>query len=627
MTKPQADADILNEGKFDPGPILDSLPLLPGVYRYYDSRGVVLYVGKAKQLKKRVSSYFQKSNISPRIRLMVSHIARIETTVTRSEAEALLLENNLIKSLKPRYNILFRDDKSYPYIVLTGERFPRLTYYRGTPNRQHQYFGPYPNSYAARESIQLLQRIFRIRTCEDSVFNNRTRPCLLHQINRCTAPCVGLISEPDYQADIRCAVLLLQGKHQEVERTLREVMEQAAEQQHYEQAAVLRDQLRALHTVQQKQFVESTGGTTDADIIALASKDSLVCVNLAMVRGGRHLGDKSFFPEHAEDMAADEIVQAFIAQHYLSRSVPALLVLAAKCGDATLAQLLSEQAGHAVRISSATVGERRQWLEMAQRNAELALQQRLAQQGGQQLRLARLRDWLDMPELQRIECFDISHTMGEATVASCVVYVNLDMRSAQYRRYNISGITPGDDYAAMCQVLTRRYQTLSAFHPSLDAVRGKSGVEGEVVGPDLILIDGGLGQLHIAMQVMQELGLKDLALVGVSKGEERKAGLEQLIFPDGSAKRLAADDPALHLIQQIRDEAHRFAITGHRARRAKARTTSRLEEISGVGDKRRRSLLTHFGGLREVMQASVEQLAQVAGISKSLAEHIYQQLH
>lgn len=627
MSKPHADADILSARGFDPGPILDSLPLLPGVYRYYDSRGAVLYVGKAKQLKKRVSSYFQKSNISPRIRLMVSHIARIETTVTRSEAEALLLENNLIKSLKPRYNILFRDDKSYPYIVLTGEQFPRLTYYRGMPNRQHQYFGPYPNSYAARESIQLLQRIFRIRTCEDSVFNNRTRPCLLHQINRCTAPCVGLISEPDYQADIRCAVLLLQGKHQEVERTLREVMEQAAEQQHYEQAAVLRDQLRALHTVQQKQFVESTGGTTDADIIALASKDSLVCVNLAMVRGGRHLGDKSFFPEHAEDMAADEILQAFIAQHYLSRSVPALLVLAAKCGDATLAQLLSEQAGHAVRISSATVGERRQWLEMAQRNAELALQQRLAQQGGQQLRLERLRDWLNMPALQRIECFDISHTMGEATVASCVVYDNLDMRSAQYRRYNISSITPGDDYAAMRQALMRRYQPLSAVHQASGATQGRSGAEAVAARPDLILIDGGMGQLHIAMEVMQELALNDLLLVGVSKGEARKAGMEQLIFADGSAQRLPADDPALHLIQQIRDEAHRFAITGHRARRAKARTASRLEEISGVGDKRRRSLLTHFGGLREVMQASVEQLSQVTGISKSLAEHIYQQLH
>jgi len=605
---------------FDPKPILDSLPLLPGVYRYYDSRGAVLYVGKAKQLKKRVSSYFQKNNISPRIRLMVSHIARIETTVTRSEAEALLLENNLIKSLKPRYNILFRDDKSYPYIVLTGQAFPRLTYYRGTPNKQHQYFGPYPNSYAAKESIQLLQRIFRIRTCEDSVFNNRTRPCLLHQINRCTAPCVNLISAEDYRTDIHCAVLLLQGKHREVESTLTAAMEKAAEDQQYEQAAVLRDQLRALHTVQQKQFVESTGGTTDADIIALAKLGDLVCVNLAMVRGGRHLGDKSFFPDHAEELPVNEIVEAFIAQHYLNRTVPPLLVLSGGAGmlldePDMLAQLLSEQAGRQIKISTAASGERRQWLEMAQRNAELALGQRKMQQGGQQLRLDKLKSWLEMPNLQRIECFDISHTMGEATVASCVVYENLDMRTAQYRRYNISGITPGDDYAAMQQVLTRRYQKLA-----------ESALKGEGVRPDLILIDGGLGQLHVAMQVMQELGL-DLALVGVAKGVERKAGMEQLIFPDGSARQLPGDDPALHLIQQIRDEAHRFAITGHRARRGKARTASSLEDIAGVGDKRRRNLLTHFGGLREVTQASVEQLSQVEGISKSLAEYIYQQLH
>ncbi|MCK9200472.1 MAG: excinuclease ABC subunit UvrC [Gallionella sp.] len=597
--------------EFDPKPVLDSLPLLPGVYRYYDAKGEVLYVGKAKQLKKRVSSYFQKTNISPRIRLMVSHIARIETTVTRSEAEALLLENNLIKSLKPRYNILFRDDKSYPYIVLTGDDFPRLTYYRGAPNRQHQYFGPYPNSHAAKESIQLLQKIFRIRTCENSVFNNRARPCLLHQIGRCTAPCVKLISDEDYRADIRNAVLLLQGKHQEVEQTLSQSMQQAAEAQHYEQAAALRDQLRALHTVQQKQFVESTGSATDADIIALAQENGMVCVNLAMVRGGRHLGDKSFFPEHADDLPAAEIVQAFIAQHYLERSVPPLLVLNEECGDETLAQLLSEQAGRTVKISTAASGDRKQWLEMGQRNALLALQQRIAQQGGQQRRLDKLREWLDMPELQRIECFDISHTMGEATQASCVVYENLDMRSAQYRRYNITGITPGDDYAAMRQALTRRYQKLT---------------EGEGARPDLVLIDGGLGQLHIAMEVMQELGL-DLPLVGVAKGEERKAGLEQLIFPDGSAKQMRSDDPALHLIQQIRDEAHRFAITGHRAKRGKARTASSLEEISGVGDKRRRSLLTHFGGLREVAQASVEQLCQVEGISKALAEKIYQQLH
>ncbi|MBI1886857.1 MAG: excinuclease ABC subunit UvrC [Nitrosomonadales bacterium] len=598
--------------EFDHRPVLDSLPPLPGVYRFFNAKGEVLYVGKARQLKKRVASYFQKTSVSPRIRLMVSHIARIETTVTRSEAEALLLENNLIKSLKPRYNILFRDDKSYPYIVLTGHRFPRLTYYRGAPNRQHQYFGPYPNSFAAKESIQLLQKIFRIRTCEDSVFNNRARPCLLHQIHRCTAPCVKLISDEDYQADIRNAVLLLQGRQQEVEQTLRSAMERAAEQQHYEQAAALRDQLRALHTVQQKQFVESTGGATDADIIALAQQDGMVCVNLAMVRGGRHLGDKSFFPEHAEDLSADEIVQAFIAQHYLNRSVPPLLVLAAECHDEALAPLLSEQAGHAVKISMATSGERRQWLEMGQHNALLALQQRKAQQGGQQLRLERLREWLDMPDLQRIECFDISHTMGEATVASCVVYDNLDMRPAQYRRYNITGITPGDDYAAMRQALTRRYQKLA---------------EGEGARPDLILIDGGLGQLRIAVEVAHELGLNDLMLVGVAKGEERKAGQEQLIFPDGKAKQLRGDDPALHLIQQIRDEAHRFAITGHRTRRGKVRIASSLEEISGVGDKRRRSLLTHFGGLREVVQASVEQLCQVEGISKALAEKIYQQLH
>jgi excinuclease ABC subunit C len=606
----------LDADKFNPKPILDSLPLLPGVYRYFDGKGEVLYVGKAKQLKKRVASYFQNTNVSPRIRLMVSHIARIETTVTRSEAEALLLENNLIKSLRPRYNILFRDDKSYPYIVLTGDEFPRLTYYRGTPSRQHQYFGPYPNAYAAKESIQLLQRIFRIRTCENSVFNNRTRPCLLHQIHRCTAPCVRLISAGDYQADIRNAVLLLQGRHQEVEQTLRTAMERAAEGQHYEQAAVMRDQLRALHTVQQKQFVESTGGATDADIIALAQQDGMACVNLAMVRGGRHLGDKSFFPEHAEELSANEIVQAFIAQHYLSRSVPPLLVLDAECDDETLAQLLSEQAGHAVKISQAGSGERRQWLEMGQRNALLALQQRQAQQGGQKLRLDKLREFLDMPDLQRIECFDISHTMGEAAQASCVVYENLDMRSSQYRRYNISGITPGDDYAAMRQALTRRYQKLA-----------EDGQKEERMRPDLVLIDGGLGQLHIAMEVMQELGLNDLALVGVAKGEERKAGLEQLIFPDGTARQLRSDDPALHLIQQIRDEAHRFAITGHRAKRGKARTASSLEEISGVGDKRRRSLLTHFGGLREVAQASIEQLCQVEGISKALAEAIYRQLH
>ncbi|MDD2685164.1 MAG: excinuclease ABC subunit UvrC [Gallionella sp.] len=597
---------------FDPKPILDGLPLLPGVYRYFDAQGALLYVGKAKQLKKRVSSYFQKTNISPRIRLMVGRIARIETTVTRSEAEALLLENNLIKSLRPRYNILFRDDKSYPYIVLTGHDFPRLTYYRGSPNKKHQYFGPFPNSNAAKESIQLLQKVFRIRTCEDSVFNNRSRPCLLHQIHRCTAPCVNLISAEDYRGDIRKAVLLLNGKHNEVGQMLRDAMERAAAAMRYEQAAVLRDQLRDLHTVQQKQFVESTGDATDADIIALVQQDGATCVNLAMVRGGRHLGDKSFFPDHAEEWAAEEIMQAFIAQHYLERSVPSLLILAVANQDETLAQLLSEQAGHPVRVVQGLSGERKQWLEMAQRNAVLALTQRLAQQGGQRARLEKLRELLALPELQRIECFDISHTMGEATVASCVVFDEQDIRPPQYRRYNITGITPGDDYAAMRQALHKRYQKLT---------------QGEGARPDLLLIDGGLGQLHAAQAVMAELGLSDLLLVGVAKGEERKAGMEQLIYADGTARRLNSDNPALHLIQQVRDEAHRYAITGHRAKRGKARVASSLEEISGIGDKRRRNLLTHFGGLREVVQASVEQLAEVEGISKALAEQIYQQLH
>jgi excinuclease ABC subunit C len=598
---------------FNPKAVLDGLPLLPGVYRFFDARGEVLYVGKARQLRKRVSSYFRAAEqLSPRIRLMVSHIARIETTVTRSEAEALLLENNLIKSLKPRYNILFRDDKSYPYIVLTGHRFPRLTYYRGTPNRQHQYFGPYPNAQAAKESIQLLQKVFRLRTCEDSVFEHRTRSCLLHQIHRCTAPCVQLISEDDYARDIQNAVRLLQGKHAEVESVLQTAMTQAAEQQHYEQAALLRDQLRDLHTVQQKQFVESTGGTTDADIIVLARQDGATCLNLAMVRGGRHLGDKSFFPEHANELASEEIIEAFLAQHYLNRSIPPLILLDHDVHNSTLGEVLSGQAGHPVKIRMANTGARKEWLEMGQRNAGLALQQHLLQRGGQQLRLEKLRAWLNMPELQRIECFDISHTMGEATVASCVVYDQGEMRPAQYRRYNITDIVAGDDYAAMRQALTRRYQKLQA---------------GDGARPDIVLIDGGLGQLHIAIDVMQSLGLKDLTLLGVAKGEARKPGLEQLIFADGSSRQLPADDPALHLIQQIRDEAHRFAITGHRAKRGKARKISSLEEIDGVGDKRRRSLLTHFGGLQGVREASVAQLAEVAGISKSLAEKIYQQLH
>ena len=605
-----------------------------------DAQGQVLYVGKAGQLKKRVASYFQKTNISPRIRLMVSHIARIEVTVTRSEAEALLLENNLIKTLKPRYNILFRDDKSYPYIVLTGHQFPRITYYRGATGRQHEYFGPYPNSSAAKESINLLQKIFRIRTCEDSVYANRTRPCLLHQIHRCTAPCVGLISEQDYATDIRNAILLLQGKQGEVEGLLRRAMEAAAEQQRYEQAAALRDQLQALHTVQQKQFMES-GHATDADIIAVAELDGVPCVNLAMVRGGRHLGDKNFFPQNADGQSPGEVLEAFLAQHYLQRSVPPLILTSMEIATQALEELLGLQAGHKVQIRHSVTGERRQWLDMALNNALLALRQQAGLQAGQLARLEMLREVLSLPQLARIECFDISHTMGEATVASCVVYDNLAMRNAEYRRYNISGITGGDDYAAMRQALTRRYLRLQAACPdettshsaklsknNSQAAGYEPGRRGEGKRPDLVLIDGGAGQLAVAVEVMTELGLTDIRLLGVAKGVERKAGMEQLLLPQQEKPlQLPPDSPALHLIQQVRDEAHRFAISGHRAKRGKTRTASMLEEISGVGERRRRNLLARFGGLQGVRQASVDELAQVEGISRALAEKIHQQLH
>ena len=589
-----------------------------------DEKGQVLYVGKAAQLKKRVASYFQKTNISPRTRLMVSHIANVEVTVTRTETEALLLENNLIKTLKPRYNILFRDDKSYPYIVLTGHKFPRLAYYRGATEKRHQYFGPYPNANAAKESVQLLQKIFCIRTCEDSVFNNRTRPCLLHQIHRCTAPCVGLISGEDYASDIRNAALLLQGKQSEVEGALHRAMQDAAGRQHYEQAAVLRDQLSALHTVQQKQFVENARAA-DADIVAVAELDGMMCVNLAMVRGGRHLGDKSFFPKNlyagnVEGQARHEVLEAFLAQHYLNRSVPPLIVTSEEIAVGVLEELFSAQSGGKVRILGGASGERKEWLEMAAQNASLALRRETEKKMGQYTRLDALREALDLPELARIECFDISHTMGEATVASCVVYDNFDMRNAEYRRYNIpvlsavegTGITAGDDYAAMRQALTRRYQKL---------------LEGNGKRPDLILIDGGAGQLGVACEVMAELGL-DIPLLGVAKGSGRKPGMEQLLRPQQQKPlQLPPDSAALHLIQQVRDEAHRFAISGHRARRGKARTVSLLEGIEGVGGKRRRNLLAQFGGMQGVLQASVDELAQVEGISRALAEKIYQQLH
>ena len=591
---------------------LASLPTLPGVYRMIDAAGAVLYVGKAKDLKKRVSSYFQKSDQSPRIRLMLKSVDHIDTTVTRTEAEALLLENNLIKGLKPRFNILFRDDKSYPYLLLTGHRFPRLAYFRGTPKKSDQAFGPYPNSYAVRESIQLLQKVFQLRTCEDTVFANRSRPCLLHQIKRCTAPCVGHITPETYARDVIEAAQLLHGEASALTEAITTQMNAAAEKLDFETAAFLRDRLRMLATVREKQFVDTTGGEADADVVAVAEAGGVIAVNLTMIRGGRHLGDRSFFPQHGEGATLAETLYAFIAQHYLDHPIPARILVSEAIETDALEALLSEQAGKKIQIQHRVTGERRVWLTMAQANARLSAERRSADRANQSQRLAALRETLDLPALNRIECFDISHTMGEATVASCVVYEGDDLKKSDYRRYNISGITPGDDYAAMHAALTKR------FHKSVE----ESGVL-----PDLLLIDGGKGQVAMAVEAMAELGLNDVPLLGVAKGEARKPGLETLIFADGRELNLAKDHPGFHLIQQVRDEAHRFAITGHRAKRGKARLQSTLEDIAGIGPKRRKQLLEHFGGLQGVRNAGIDALASVNGISRELAETIYNTLH
>ena len=598
---------------FDPKSILKSLPHLPGIYRMINAADEVIYVGKARDLKKRVASYFQKNLPSPRTRMMVSNIARLETTVTNSEAEALLLENNLIKSLMPRYNVLFRDDKSYPYIKITGDEFPLLAFHRGSQVKADQYFGPFANTSAVRESIQLLQKVFRLRTCENSVFSNRSRPCLQYQIERCTAPCIGHINAEDYRHDVHQATLFLQGKEQQVMGEISERMNAAAEAQNYELAAVYRDRMQCLRTVQTKQFV-SDFRSNDADVVVCVAEQGLLCVNLVMVRGGRHVGDRSFFPKNAEGCDEATALESFIAQHYLSRPVPPLIIVSAVFELEALEKLLSDEANRKVQISAYTGGDRRVWLKMAQTNATLALRQHLSQKASQSARLEALRVALDLPETaNRIECFDISHTMGEATVASCVVFDKGAMQNSEYRRYNIADITPGDDYAAMRQALTRRYTKIASG-------------EGKV--PDVVFIDGGKGQLGVAIEVLQEIGLTGIQLLGIAKGVERKAGMEQLFFPEKETPlRIAADNPGLHLMQQIRDEAHRFAITGHRGRRDKARLHSSLEDIVGIGAKRRQKLLTRFGGLAGVCDASAEELAQVEGISKALAERIYQELH
>ena len=615
---------------------------MPGVYRFFDEAGQILYVGKARNLKKRVSSYFQRTQLSPRIALMVGKIARYETTVTRTETEALILENNLIKELAPPFNILFRDDKSYPYVMLTGHEFPRLASYRGKVDKRNHYFGPFPNSWAVRNSVQILQKVFRLRTCEDSVFKNRSRPCLLHQIHRCSAPCVGRLSPAQYGQDVAQATRFLEGDHSRVLTELEKEMQLHSEAMEFEMAAVLRDRIADLSSVLQQQSMDTVAeGEGDVDIIAVAQMEGMICVNLAMVRGGRHLGDRAYFPKGRQAsgdlLSPTEILEAFITQHYLddlaegesasAHLIPSVLILnhplqssldEGESSPEDLQELINLQAGRKITFLHQPQGQRRHWLGMAEGNAKIALTKRLVETGGQLARARALADVLSLEleslEQLRIECFDISHTSGEATQASCVVYAKNAMQSSEYRRFNINGITPGDDYAAMRQVLQRRYANYQEFP-----------VEKM---PQVILVDGGKGQVEMARQVLSEFGMDISLIVGVAKGEGRKVGLETLIFADGrGALELGIDSAALLLVAQIRDEAHRFAITGMRDKRAKARTISRLEEIEGIGAKRRQKLLARFGGLRGVSNASIEEIASVEGISMTLAEQIYRQLH
>ena len=669
-----------------------ALPAQPGVYRFLDADGQVLYVGKAIHLKRRVSSYFQKDHGGTRIGFMVSKIARLETTVVRSEAEALILENNLIKTLKPRYNILFRDDKSYPYLKITGRprgvpesspaNFPRMAYYRGATDKRHQYFGPYPNAWAVKETIHLMQKVFRLRTCEDPVFLNRTRPCLLYQIKRCTAPCVGHISADDYARDVMHATAFLQGDVTTVLQQLEQRMLAYSEQLLFEQAAEVRDQMGAINKVLHQQAVDTTDDK-DVDILAVKVLGGKACVNLAMVRGGRHLGDKAHFPSQLEDarklveearmqddvahplsteqQLEQAVLEAFVAQHYMGSPMPTVLITNVPLHTA-LVDALGTQAGHRITAVHQPREHRRSWLQMAEHNASLQLARLLAEEGSQKARTRALAEVLEIDSEDlatlHVECFDISHTAGEATQASCVVFQNHAMQPGQYRRYTINDITPGDDYAAMRQVLHRRYGKLAQYLYNTGSDDSSEGIgdTGEQAAsstsmlqeadnapdtppaqpisptrhlPDVVLIDGGKGQVAAARQVFEELGLPINRLVGVEKGEGRKVGLEELVFADGRAKiTLGADSAALLLVAQIRDEAHRFAITGMRARRAKVRTGgSKLEDIAGIGPKRRARLLQRFGGVRGVAAASEADLASVEGISAELAAQIYRTLH
>ena len=654
-----------------------ALSALPGVYRYFDANGDLLYVGKAINLKRRVSSYFQKDHGGTRTGHMVGKIVRMETTVVRSEAEALLLENNLIKTLSPKYNILFRDDKSYPYLKITSQTFPRMAYYRGAVDKKHSYFGPYPNGWAVKESILLLQKVFMLRTCEDSVFANRTRPCLLYQIKRCSGPCVPSLTKITPQAygqDVQHAEQFLRGETQVVMQTLEAQMMACSDQLQFEMAAELRDRIAALSNILHQQSVETTGSDKDVDILAVKVQGGKACVNLAMVRGGRHLGDRQYFPVHVEDAMSMNMVEsksvrpepveglgeedfdklspngsgsspngreipvevlvleAFIAQHYIHVPIPAALITSVEV-DKGLVKALSEQAGFKVSAVHNPREQRRIWLEMAQNNANIQLARLLSEEGSQQARTRTLVDALELVtddiDALRIECFDISHTAGEATQASCVVFHHHKMQSAEYRRYNIDGITGGDDYAAMRQVLERRYSKIVEADKIAKITAEEAGTEPKSLMPNIVLIDGGKGQISTAREVFEKLGLDVSLLVGVEKGEGRKVGLEELVFADGREKvYLGKDSSALMLVAQIRDEAHRFAITGMRAKRAKVRVGgSKIEDIPGIGPKRRAKLLQRFGGIRGVSMASAEDIATVEGVSKELAETIYKALH
>ena len=603
----------LPSSAFDPQSFLKTLTSRPGVYRMLDHAGKVLYVGKAGNLKKRVSSYFQRSLKSPKTQSLVDQIRGIEVTVTRTEGEALLLENNLIKDLKPRYNILLRDDKSYPYIFLSAHEFPRLSVHRGARRAKGRYFGPYPNAGAVRESLNLLQKVFQVRQCEDSFFRNRTRPCLQHQIERCTAPCVRRITPDQYAEDVRHTVMFLEGRSNQVIDELVQRMEASAERMDYEQAAYYRDQIASLRRVQERQYVSGEGG--DLDIIAATVQGGMACVQVFFIRSGHNLGNKGFYPRLPDEASVEEVLTAFIGQFYLGHEVPQELLLSHAVEDQDILQdMLTERAGHKVTLRTRVRGDRAHWLQLAVTNSEQALTARLSSQSGMRRRREALQKALRLSEPPtRMECFDISHTQGEATVASCVVFDEEGPLKSDYRRFNITGITPGDDYAAMEQALNRRYTRLK---------------KGEARLPDILFIDGGPGQTGAAVRVLEELQVEEVLIVGVAKGVERRPGMEVLHIPgQDRTVELPADSPGLHLVQQIRDEAHRFAITGHRQRRGKARTTSPLEQIPGIGPKRRQQLLKQFGGLQEVARAQVDELVNIEGISRTLAQQIYDAFH